>query len=170
MKLAVRIPSAIVAVAAACAAFAGPASGAGVTFSGSCQFSGTITPEPPITVVPRPGPHFDYAGSGVCAGTPATLTFAQASTAFDTCELGPDFPLHGVLAIGTAQFAVTVDLARIALVGPLLVTTDGGGLAAGAASFDPGDQTTAIENCLGAGVATASLSANFSTLSPLVGS
>lgn len=159
---------AIVAVAAAFAALAVPAASAS-TFSGSCKFSGTITPEPPITVLPRPGPHFEYAGSGVCGGRPATLTFAHASTPFDTCELGPDFPLHGAIVIGAARFAVTVDLARLALLGPLLVTTSGGGLAVGAASFNPGNQLAAVENCLGPGVGTASLAANFSTLRPLVG-
>jgi hypothetical protein len=173
LRLGIRIPSvlamlaALAAVVVASAILAGPASAA--MFSGGCKLSGPITPLPPITLVPRPNPHFDYAGSGVCGGRPATLTFVRASTLFDTCELGPDFPLHGVLAIGASRFAVSIDLVRVALAGPFVVTTRGGGLGVGVASFNPGNQTAAIEHCLGAGVGSASLSASFSTLRPLVG-
>jgi len=105
----------IVAVAATFAVFAGAASAS--SFSGSCKFSGPITPEPPITLVPRPAPQFEYSGSGVCGGRPGS----------------------------------------------------GGGLGVGFASFNPGNQTTALEHCLTTGIAAASLSASFSTLRPLLG-
>jgi hypothetical protein len=126
---------------------------------------------PPITVFPRPGAHFDYSGTGVCGAQAATLSFVDASTLFDTCELGPDLPLTGTMTIGSDRFTVTVDLLRLALAGPFLVTTRGGGLGAGVATFTPpGNQLTAAEACAGAGIATASLSANFSTIEPLLSS
>lgn len=169
MRLYVRIPSAVVAVAAAFTVFTGPASAS--TFSGHCRLSGPITPLPPITLVPRPGPHFDFSGTGECGAQPATLSFVHASTLFDTCELGPDFPLRGTMTIGPDSYAVTIDLLRAALAGPFLITTRGGGLGAGLATFTPaGNQVTAVEDCLGAGVAHASLSASFSTVTPLISS
>jgi hypothetical protein len=162
----VRIPTALVSAGAAFLLFAAPASAA--TFSGSCQFSGTITPMPPITVVPRPGPHFDYSGTGACGGQPATLSFADVSTLFDTCELGPDLPLTGTMTIGADRYTVTVDLLRVALAGPFLITTGGGGLGVGVATFTPpGNELDAVEACAGAGIATATLAANFSTIEPL---
>lgn len=124
---------------------------------------------PPITLIPRPGPHFDYSGTGVCGGQPATLSFVDVSTLFDTCELGPDLPLTGTMTIGSDHYTVTVDLLRLALAGPFLITTGGGGLGVGVATFTPpGDQLAAVEACAGTGIATASLSANFSTVEPLV--
>lgn len=169
MRFAVRIPSAIVAVAAAFAVFAGPASAS--TFSGRCHLSGPITPLPPITVVPRRGSHFDFSGTGACGGQSATLSFVNASTLFDTCELGPDLPLTGTLTIGSDRYTVTIDLLRLALAGPFVITTRGDGLGAGVATFTPaGNQLTAVEDCLGAGVAHASLTASFSTVKPLVSS
>ncbi len=86
-------------------------------------------------------------------------------------ELGPDFPLTGAMTIGSAHYTVTLDLLRLAVAGPFVITTRGGGLGAGVATFIPaGDQVTAVEDCLGAGVAHASLSASFSTVRPLVSS
>jgi hypothetical protein len=126
---------------------------------------------PPITIVPRPGPHFDYSGTGVCGAQPATLSFVNVSTLFDTCELGPDLPLAGTMTIGSDRYTVTVDLLRVALAGPFLITTRGGGLGVGVATFTPaGNQLAAIEACAGAGIANASLSANFTTVEPLVSS
>jgi hypothetical protein len=126
---------------------------------------------PPITIVPSPGPHFDYSGTGVCGAQPATLSFVNVSTLFDTCELGPDLPLTGTMTIGSDRYTVTVDLARVAVAGPFLITTGGGGLGVGVATFTPaGDQLAAIEACAGAGIANASLSANFTTVEPLVSS
>ena len=138
------------------------------SFSGSCKLSGPITPEPPITLIPRPHPHFEFAGTGTCNRIPATLTFVHASTLFDTCELGPDLPLRGTLTVGSASFAVTVDLVRVALAGPFALTTAGGGLAVGVATFNPGNPVGALERCLTTGVAAASLSAQFTTLRPLI--
>lgn len=160
--------------------------GAAVTlppsFSGSCAFSGPITPKPPITVVPIPGPHFDYAGTGSCSGTldgapvsaaPLTLTFTNVPTLFDTCELGPDFDLQGTMTIGTPPgrdlFAITVNLARVALAGPFAVTTEGNGLGVGVGQFSPADASSAPQQCATTGVAAASLSGSFNTISPLVG-
>lgn len=152
-------------------------------FSGSCQFNGPIKPQPPITVVPVPGPHFSYNGTGTCTGTldgkqvsatPLTLTFTNVATLFDTCELGPDFDLHGDLTIGPARqrdlFKVTVDLARLAVAGPFAVTTTGNGLAVGVAQFNPADASTAPQQCATTGVGDASLAASFNTLSALIGS
>jgi hypothetical protein len=164
-----RRATATVAALAAAGTLAASASATTASFSGSCKLSGPITPQPPITVVPRPGPHFDFHGTGTCGPSPAALTFRRASTVFDTCELGPDFPLRGTLTVGTAAYAVTVDLGRVALAGPFALTTGGGGLALGVASFNPGNPTTALLQCLSTGVATASLSAQFTTVRPLIG-
>jgi hypothetical protein len=137
---------------------------------------------PPITVVPKPGAHFSYAGSGGCRGTlgghavdsaPIAVTFTNVSTLFDTCELGPDFGLRGVAVIGSGQgrgrFGITVNLARLAVAGPFLLTTADGGKALGVAQFQPQNQAAAPEQCLSGGIATATLQASFHTLSPLVG-
>lgn len=151
-------------------------------FAGSCQFNGPIMPTPAITVVPLPGPHFSYSGTGTCTGTldiaqvtaaPLTVTFTNVATLFDTCELGPDFDLHGLLAIGKAGqrslFDITVNLARVALVGPFVLTTPDGGMGLGTAQFNPADPASAPQQCATTGVSAASLSASFNTLSPLVG-
>jgi hypothetical protein len=140
------------------------------TFSGSCTISGPISPQPPITLIPRLGARFSFAGIGTCAGAPASLTFTNVTTLFDTCEIGPDFGLPGTLGIGPARYAITVNLARLALVGPLLVTTAGGGAAVGLAQFSPaGDPVTALRSCAGSGIAAATLSATFQTLAPFAG-
>jgi hypothetical protein len=140
-----------------------------VAFSGQCRLAGPIAPRPPITAIPRLGAHFSFAGTGTCGPAAATLTFTNVTTLFDTCELGPDFGLRGMLRIGGARFAITVNLARLALAGPLLVTTNGGGVALGLAQFAPGDPATALRSCAGAGIADATLSATFRTLRPLAG-
>jgi hypothetical protein len=153
-----------------------------VSFSGSCSFAGPISPAPPITVVPKPGAHFSYVGSGMCRGTlggasvdaaPITVTFTNVSTLFDTCELGPDFGLRGVALIGSgatrARFAVTVNLARLAVAGPFVLNASGGGSAAGVAQFEPADTAAAVQQCGADGVSKASLSAEFQTLAALVG-
>jgi hypothetical protein len=152
------------------------------SFSGSCAFSGPITPMPPITVVPHAGARFSYAGVGSCQGTlngvavaaaPMTVTFTNVATFFDTCEVGPDFNLQGTATIGTGAsrdlFAITINLARLALAGPFAVTTPGGGLGLGVATFQPPDPTAAVQACAGSGVATATLAGNFTTVTPLVG-
>jgi hypothetical protein len=171
-----------VAVASAGAANAAAAVTAPSTFAGSCQFSGPITPKPGITVVPLPGPHFSYSGAGTCDGTldaapvtaaPLTVTFNDVATLFDTCELGPDFDLHGLMTIAPpgrrVLFEITVNLARLALAGPFALTTGGGGLGAGIAQFNPADAASAPQQCATTGVSAASLTASFNTLAPLVG-
>ncbi len=136
------------------------------SFSGSCQFSGPITPMPPITAVPKPGAHFSYRGSGTCAGgAPITVTFTDVATLFDTCELGPDFNLHGSATIGRLRLAITINLARLALAGPFWLTAAGGGQAIGLAQFG----ASSPQQCVSPGIASATLSATFRTLSPLVG-
>jgi hypothetical protein len=152
------------------------------SLSGSCKFSGPITPNPPITIVPKPGAHFSYAGKGTCDGSfggaavkalPFTMTFTNVATAFDTCELGPDFNLHGTLSVRSGgqetDFPITIDLARLALIGPFTLTTSGGGNAAGIAQFVPANAAGAIQQCAGAGVASATLSGSFKTSAALVG-
>jgi|SRR5947209_2585058 len=158
------------------------ASAATSSFSGSCQFSGPIKPTPPITLVPTPGAHFSYTGTGSCtgmlagasvSGAPISVTFSNVSTLFDTCELGPDVRLSGVAEIGSgrqrARFAITIDMARAVLVGPFALSASGGGQAAGVAQFQPGNESTAPQDCASGGVGSASLTASFQTLSPLVG-
>jgi hypothetical protein len=174
------------AVATLAAAANLPAAAASVrapaAFTGSCQFAGPITPKPGITVVPLPGPHFDYSGTGTCNGTldaapvtaaPLTVTFTNVAALFDTCELGPDFDLHGVAAIGPpggrALFEIAVNLARLALVGPFALTTTGNGLAVGTAQFNPADPASAPQQCATTGISAASLSASVNTLAPLIG-
>ena len=176
---------AAVAALSLVAAAASPASAsdaAPASFSGTCQFGGPLTIPRPITIIPVLGAHFSYAGTGTCNGkldgaaTPTaaiTVTFDNASTLFDTCELGPDFPLSGVATIAaggaTAAFDVTVYLVRVALAGPFTLTTPQRGLAAGVASFMPADAAAAVQQCAVAGVATATLSATLVTVSPLRG-
>jgi hypothetical protein len=159
------------AVLAAALAAAAPASAS--SFSGSCSFSGPLTVGRPITIVPVAGAHFSFRGTGSCTsagGTqPLTLTFTNVSTIFDTCELGPDLPLDGILTIGGARFDVVVDLVRVALVGPFTLTTAGGGLAAGVGQFAPADTAAALTQCVSPGIVDPSLSGSFSTLTPLVG-
>lgn len=133
-------------------------------FSGSCQFSGPISPMPPITLLPVPGAHFSYSGSGTCSdGQPITVTFTDVATLFDTCELGPDFGLHGLATIGSRQLHITVNLARLAIAGPFVLSTRHRGLALGVAQFSTADPTA----CLSPGVGAATLSANFQTVRPL---
>jgi hypothetical protein len=152
--------AAALAGALAAPAAARPSSG----FSGSCQFSGPISPGRPITLLPVLGAHFSYSGSGSCSGgVPITVSFTNATTLFDTCELGPDFGLHGLARIGTVKHHITVNLARVALAGPFVLTTSHHGLAFGAAQFSTASPT----DCLTPGVSTASLSANFQTVRPL---
>jgi hypothetical protein len=151
-------------------------------FAGSCAFTGPITPMPPITVVPHPGSRFSYAGIGSCHGklngvpattAPMTVTFTNVATVFDTCELGPDFNLHGSATIGTGAsrdvFAITINLARLALAGPFAVTTPGGGLGLGVATFQPPDAAGAVQACAKTGVSTATLAGRFTTVTPLSG-
>ncbi len=163
--------------AGSAAADAGPG-----TFSGRCQFSGPIIPSPPITVVPKSGSGFSYAGTGTCTGTldattvsaaPVTVSFAHDSTLFDTCEFGPDVGLAGEMVIGAgadrAQFAITINLARLALAGPFALDTTGGGAGLGTATFTPPSPTGAVQQCAVTGIATATLAGNFTTTAQLVG-
>jgi hypothetical protein len=148
------------------------------TFAGSCHFAGPIKLGRPITVVPVPGAHFSYAGAGTCTGAldgtkvaaaPLTVTFTDAMTLFDTCELGPDVGLHGVAAIGRDRFPIAVELARVLLAGPFLLSTPHGGRAAGIAQFQPADVQASIVQCGTTGVPAASLSGDFTTLRALSG-
>ncbi len=174
--------AAAAAVVAGCAGGAANASAAPASFSGSCQFAGPISPGRAITLVPVLGSHFSYRGSGACSGTldgaavqsaAITVRFTDVSTLFDTCELGPDFDLRGTATIGTGAvrdtYVVVVNLPRLALFGPFVLSTGGGGLAAGLAQFAPPDASTAIQQCVAPGLSTASLSASFNTLAPLIG-
>lgn len=174
-----------VAILATLVMAVGPAAGAGAathTLSGSCQFAGPISPTPPITVLPRPGAHFSYRASGACAGKldgvdsgaiPISVLFTNVATLFDTCELGPDFNLKGILLAGVGQqparFRITINLARLAIVGAFALTTPGHGRALGTAMFAPSNYATALQQCATTGVGAASLAASFRTLSPLVG-
>jgi hypothetical protein len=172
------------AAAFAAPAFAAPAPAAAPaqTLAGSCSFTGPITPNPPITVIPKPGAHFSYAGTGTCDGTfdgaavsaaPITVTFTNVATAFDTCELGPDFNLPGTLGVTvgstSARFPITINLARLALFGPFTLTTPGGGRAAGTAQFEPANALQAVIQCGASGIATATLAGRFTTSAALVG-
>jgi hypothetical protein len=148
-----------------------------VAFSGSCSFAGPIEPMPPITAVPKPGAHFSYSGIGSCTGSlpgPIHVTFTNVATVFDTCEFGPDFGLRGTATIGSgaqrALFKITINLSRLALAGPFSLTTGGGGQAAGVAQFQPPNQSAAPKQCASSGIGSATLSASFHTVSPLVGS
>jgi len=155
------------------------------TFSGQCDLAGPITPKPGITVIPVPGARFSFHGTGRCQpqsgpSRPATLDFVNVTTLFDTCELGPDFDLHGLLTISRerkgrgpflSRFPITVDLARLALAGPFELRAARGGLAVGVAQFAPaGAPQQALAQCGGAdgGLTAATLTATFRTLSPLV--
>lgn len=152
----------VCALGAPAAAPAAPHSSAG--FSGSCQFSGPITPMPPITLIPALGAHFSFSGSGTCSGgLPITVTFTNVGTLFDTCELGPDLDLHGLATIGRQKLHITVNLARVALAGPFVLTTPHHGLALGVAQFSTANPT----GCITPGVSAATLSGNFQTLKPL---
>lgn len=133
-------------------------------FSGSCQFSGPISPMPPITLLPALGAHFSYSGSGTCTGgLPITVSFTNVATLFDTCELGPDLGLHGLATIGSQRLHITVNLARLAIAGPFVLSTRHHGLALGLAQFATANPT----DCITPGVGAATLSANFQTVRPL---
>ena len=133
-------------------------------FSGSCRVSGPIVPGRPITLLPVPEAHFSFSGSGTCSGgLPITVALKNVGTLFDTCELGPDFGLQGVATIGSQNLNITINLARIAVAGPFLLTTPGGGLALGFAQFAAANPT----DCISPGVSTATLTASFQTLTPL---
>jgi hypothetical protein len=161
---------------------AGAEPAAASSFSGSCKFSGPISPKPPITVVPKPGAHFSYSGTGTCSGTldgaavsstPDAVTFTNVSTVFDTCEFGPDFDLAGRMLIGAgshrAAFNITINLARLALVGPFVLSTTGKGQALGIATFTPPSTATGVQECGTTGIKLATLGASFNTTSPLIG-
>jgi hypothetical protein len=109
----------------------------------------------------------------VLSTAPITVAFRDVATLFDTCELGPDFNLHGSLTINLRRqahrFAITVNLARLALVGPFLLTTAGGGRALGVAQFQPSDAAAAPQQCASGGISSASLVASFNTVAALVG-
>jgi hypothetical protein len=178
----VAIAVALVLPAAAAAARHAPVRVTAARFSGSCHFSGPISPSPPITLVPVAGPHFSDTGTGACTGSldggrrrtsALSVSFRHVATLFDTCELGPDVDLPGTMTLRLgrtrASFAITVDLVRLALAGPFLLTTPGGGRGAGVAQFIPANAATAVQLCATTGIKTATLSASFSTLSPLVG-
>jgi len=145
-------------------ALAAPVAAHARPFSGSCQFSGSITPMPPITLVPGPGAHFSYVGHGTCTGgLPITVRFTSVATLFDTCELGPDFDLHGRMRIGRRRSRITISLARLAVAGPFVLSDAAGGEGLGVAQF----ATSSPLLCLSSGIATATLSASFQTISPL---
>lgn len=160
-----RIALLAAAVAATLGAVLAPGSAAASpAFSGSCQFSGPITPVPAITLIPLPGPHFSYEGTGTCTGgLPITVTFKNVATLFDTCELGPDFGLHGLATIGGQNLHITVNLARLAIAGPFVLTTPHHGLALGIAQFTTANPT----DCISPGVASATLTGSFQTVRPL---
>jgi hypothetical protein len=152
------------------------------SFSGACSFSGSIRPDPAITLLPHQGARFSYSGSGACAGVldgksvsgvPDRVTFAEVPTTFDTCEVGPDFDLPGTLTLTigrtTSTFAITIYLARVGGAGPFALTTPRRGRAIGTATFEPADPVTAAAACGGAGVSTATLAASFRTAEPLRG-
>ena len=169
----------LVALIVAVGAFTGPTHASAATFSGNCSFSGPLTIPRPITIVPVVPAHFSFQGTGACSGTlggaavsssPLTLSFTNATTLFDTCELGPDFPLSGTMTIGSVRFGATVDLLRLALAGPFALSTPGGGLAAGLAQFSPASAAAALTQCVSTGVTQASLSGRFATVTPLAGS
>jgi hypothetical protein len=171
--------AALLVLTASSAAAASATPGPAATFSGSCSFSGPVSIGRPITLVPVPGAQFSYAGAGTCSGTldgaavaaaPLTVTFTNVQTLFDTCELGPDVNLSGEATVGAQRFEIVVNLVRAAVAGPFVLSTGGGGLALGTAQFTPAaDPVTAVTQCLSQGVAAASLSATFNTITPLVG-
>ena len=177
---------AILAVAIAGLLGMTPSAGAAThSFSGSCDISGPIAPDPGITAVPRPGARFSFHGTGHCLGRldgrpkrtmKVRLDFVDVKTLFDTCELGPDFGLRGPLTMRRrpgrwVRFPITLDLARLAIAGPLALRAAGGGLAVGLAQFTPADPRQALFQCGGAGggLTDARLTASMHTLSPLVG-
>ena len=181
-----RSPAATAAIAAGAAtlatlatlALATPALAAPSHLDGTCGFSGPIRPGAPITGTPSGAAHFSFAGSGTCdghldgaaiTGRAVSVRFDNVQTAFDTCELGPDVDLPGTLVISGATFAITVDLARAAVAGPLRVTTAGGGLGVGSAMFEPPDPVAAPQQCAQGGLSEASLTASFTTTQALVG-
>ena len=86
-----RKPSILLVAVVALAAFTPAASGHASSFSGSCKLTGPITPLPPITIVPRAGPHFNYLGAGACHGKldGAAIAAAPASLAASFSTLQP---------------------------------------------------------------------------------
>jgi hypothetical protein len=152
------------------------------TFEGSCQVNGPIYPRPGITAFPQPNARAEYHGVGTCDGklngdavtkAPARVDLPDQGILFDTCEFGPDVDLHGVLRVsgpsGPEDFQITIDLLRLAVAGPFLLTSPHSGRALGTAQFAPKDQAAAVQGCGVGGVTDASLAASFNTLRPLAG-
>jgi hypothetical protein len=172
----VRRATVVVVLLGSVLALPAVAPGRTASFSGSCKFAGPIEPTPPITAVPKPGAHFSYSGSGSCTGSipgPISVRFTNVSTAFDTCEFGPDLGLSGTMTIGSGPdrvlFQITINLPRLALAGPFSLTAAGGGRAVGVAQFEPPNSSSAPQQCASGGIGSASLAASFNTVSALVG-
>jgi hypothetical protein len=175
--------AAVLAVVAASLAAASQASAFGwSTFEGSCQVNGPIYPRPGITAFPQPSARAEYHGVGTCDGklngtaishAPARIDMPDQGILFDTCEFGPDVDLHGILQVsgpsGPEDFKITIDLLRLAVAGPFLLTGPHSGRALGTAQFTPKDQAAAVQGCGAGGVTDASLAASFNTLRPLAG-
>ena len=162
-------------------------SGAAVaTFAGSCEIKGPIEPAKPINIIPSLGARFSVHGRGTCSGTidgkprnalRARLDVNDAETLFDTCELGPDVGVPLTLSIrrarkSWARFPLTLEMLRVATIGPFIVHGPGGGRASGLARLVPPDLNTALVECgdLAGGLTDATLEASFTTSADLVGS
>lgn len=167
-------------------AIAAPASALGArTFEGACELSGPLAPDRPVNLVPQLGARASYRGRGTCEGRldgrPARTLAARvrvkdADILFDTCELGPDVGLPATLRIRIrrrliAEFPLTLDMVRVATVGPFVLRGLHDGLAAGVAQLVPPDQAEAVADCAdpNGGITDADLVASFQTISQLTG-
>jgi hypothetical protein len=67
------------------------------------------------------------------------------------------------MQIGRRRFHITIDLARLAVAGPFVLTARNGGSALGLAQFSAPSPI----DCISRGVGAATLTAQFQTVSPL---
>ena len=163
---------------------AAPASAAGSrSFDGACEIAGPIEPAAPINVIPRFDARFSYHGKGSCGGVlngrprddlRSRLDVDGARTLFDSCELGPDLGIPVTLSIRRARkrwvrFELTLQMIRVATIGPFVLEGAEGGRARGLAQLVPADLNAALAACGDpqGGITEAGLEASFETLATL---
>jgi hypothetical protein len=148
-------------------ALAAASSASADTFAGHCQFGGSVTFEPAITVLPATG--LDLATSaGTCSGrltyaSGQTTDLSDSPTTLIERQQGLIWCLAGT-STGIGEFDFTADHDKLAFHvteqrGPgfatLELTGATGGSALGAAAITPAFALTAARLCAGTGLARA---------------
>lgn len=157
----------------------GPGDQRPLTFSGSCQFTGTVTFAPPLVLTPQPVTQYARA-SGNCSGTlidkqgqthnlnntPVTYAATEQGNSI-SCGEGTDAG-QGTLGFEFGQLRFTISEDRVGPIANLSFKGAKAGTASGSATAS-GDPATIAMECAGSGLKQASASLNMSTDSPLSG-